>query len=186
MPSYIFHFCLLFLYLICLTKTIANKITETNSRGPVHTYKPKGISIIRFNKFIMLPVNKQIDAISCKIFTFFIKTPFRCLYLVYSYNNFLIIPFSFYNQASLSFSRYSNTPFEWCHKHIFRSRFSGDCGENSSCIWVRLILLGNMALSLSFSRLFRVVPHIIPKECEKSIGFGKLLLNLLYHTFYGM
>ena len=34
-----------------------------------------------------------------------------------------------------------------------------------------------MALSLSFSRSFRVVTHMIPKECEKSRGFMIICWN---------
>ena len=39
------------------------------------------------------------------------------------------------------------------------------------CKLAGVILLGNMASGLSFSRSFRVVIHIIPKECGKSRGF---------------
>jgi hypothetical protein len=52
------------MFLICLTITIANNTTEIKRRGPVHTYKPNGISVTRFKRFIMLPINRQIAAIS--------------------------------------------------------------------------------------------------------------------------
>ena len=52
-----------------------NNTTETKRSGPVHTYNPNGISIIKFSKLIILPMSKQIDAINCKILTFFMKQP---------------------------------------------------------------------------------------------------------------
>ena len=61
-----------FLFLIFFTITIANNTTAIKRSGPVHTYKPNGISITRFKRFIMLPINKQIDAISCTMLVFFI------------------------------------------------------------------------------------------------------------------
>ena len=67
------------LLLICFTITIANSTTATKRSGPVHTYKPIGISMMRFKRFIMLPINKQIEAISCIMLIFFIVySPSRC------------------------------------------------------------------------------------------------------------
>ena len=50
-------------------------------------------------------------------------------------------------------------------------RPSGDCSKKMLYMWVRLILLDNMASSLSFPHSFRVVTHIISKDSEKSRGF---------------
>ena len=41
-----------------------------------------------------------------------------------------------------------------------------------------------MALSLSFSRSFRVVTHIIPKECGKSRGFWNLFVEIIISEFH--
>ena len=73
----VYVYFLSLLLLICLTRTMANNTIETQRSGPVHTYKPNGISIIRisiirFKRFIMLPISKQIYAISCIMLIFFI------------------------------------------------------------------------------------------------------------------
>ena len=74
------YFCLFFLSFICLTMTMPNKITDVKRSGPVHTQSANGISINKFNRFIILPINKQMEAISCKIFTFFISYHlFKCI-----------------------------------------------------------------------------------------------------------
>lgn len=41
-----------------------NKITDVKSSGPVQTYSWNGIFVNMFNKFIILPASKQIEAIS--------------------------------------------------------------------------------------------------------------------------
>ena len=50
------------------------------------------------------------------------------------------------------------------------------------CKLADVILLDNMALGLSFSRSFRVVTHIIPKDCEKSKGLGKFIYYLFFNN----
>ena len=68
-----------FLFFICLTMTTPNKITDIKRRGAAQTWSANGILINRFNKFIILPINKQMEAMSCRIFTFFILCfPLRC------------------------------------------------------------------------------------------------------------
>ena len=68
-----------------------NKITDIKRRGPVQKQSANGISINRFNRFIILLINKQMEAISCKIFTFFISYHlFKCIipYFSRKFKNF--------------------------------------------------------------------------------------------------
>ena len=79
------YFFLFFPFFICLTMTMPNKITDVKRSGPVQTQSANGISINKFNRFIILPISKQKQAISCKIFTFFISYHlFKCIITYFS------------------------------------------------------------------------------------------------------
>ena len=74
------YFFLFFLFFISLTMTIPYKIADVKRSGTAQTSSANGISINFLNRFILVPISKQMEAISCKIFTFFISNHlFKCI-----------------------------------------------------------------------------------------------------------